>query len=211
MGASLSRWLDGLLVALTVAAIAASWSDAMPAWVSPVVLGGFIIAFFARWRVDPDPAGWMRRNWWDLLLVVVLASPLARVLALFRAVVPMVRVALAFRLTRGKLLRFLLWSADTWPVALAVGLAIVFVFGAAEYAIEHPHNPGFARLQDGLWWALATVTTVGYGDLAPRTGAGRLVAALAMVFGIAVYSLITANLTVWLERAIARRRARDGQ
>ncbi len=156
----------------------------------------------------------MRRNWWDLLLVVVLASPVLRVLALLR----MTGILLALRslFVERQLhhwgLRLLLWSADAWPAAIAVGLGVVFVFGTLEFFIEHGRNPAFARLEDGLWWALATVTTVGYGDITPTTGAGRIVAALAMVFGIAAYSLLVANLTVHLERLLARsRKAREGR
>ncbi len=186
--------------------------DGAPVWLQPAVLAGFVAAFFVRWRMDPEPAAWMRRNWWDLLLVVVLASPALRALALLRMAGALLalRSVIVERRAHDWGLRMLLWSADAWPAAIAVGLGVIFVFGTVEFLIEHGRNPSFARFEDGLWWALATVTTVGYGDVTPTTGAGRIVAAIAMVFGIAAYSLLVANLTVHLERLLERERRRLG-
>jgi voltage-gated potassium channel len=53
----------------------------------------------------------------------------------------------------------------------------------------------FPNIGDGLWWAIQTVTTVGYGDLVPSSPAGRLVAALVMVIGIGFLTVITAAIT----------------
>ncbi len=186
----------------------------MPAWLQPAVLAAFVAVFFVRWRLDPDPAAWMRRNWWDLLLVVVLASPVLRALALLRMMGALLVLRSLFvgRRVHDWGLRLLLWSADAWPAVIAIGFGVVFVFGTVEFLVEHGRNPAFASLRDGLWWALATVTTVGYGDITPATGAGRMVAAIAMIFGIAAYSLLVANLTVHLERLLARsRKAREGR
>jgi len=206
--------LDVALWLLTFAALGLSFWSRASDLAQGMVLSAFVIAFFARWQLDPEPSAWMRRNWWDLLLVLLLASPLARLLASLRAarIVPLLRLALFVRLGRRKLWALLLWSAESWPAAIAIGLAVVFFFGGLEFFIEHGKNPAFARFEDGLWWALATVTTVGYGDIAPITTAGRVVAALAMIFGIAAYSLLIANLTVQLERALTkRRRAEEGE
>lgn len=76
--------------------------------------------------------------------------------------------------------------------------AVVVVFGAASlYAIEL--RPDDARtFGDALWWAIVTVTTVGYGDIAPDTRAGRIVAAGVMLVGISFTSLLTAQIAAWL-------------
>jgi voltage-gated potassium channel Kch len=47
----------------------------------------------------------------------------------------------------------------------------------------------------GLWWAIQTVTTVGYGDVAPKDAVGRVVAALVMLYGIAFIAIVTAVIT----------------
>ncbi len=54
---------------------------------------------------------------------------------------------------------------------------------------------GFPSIGSGLWWAIQTVTTVGYGDNVPETTAGRLVAALVMLLGIGFITVITASIT----------------
>jgi voltage-gated potassium channel len=53
----------------------------------------------------------------------------------------------------------------------------------------------YPNVGDGLWWAIQTVTTVGYGDLVPTSTAGRIVAALVMVVGIGFLTVVTAAIT----------------
>ncbi|HME02990.1 MAG TPA: potassium channel family protein [Solirubrobacteraceae bacterium] len=53
----------------------------------------------------------------------------------------------------------------------------------------------YPTIGDGLWWAIQTVTTVGYGDLVPTSTVGRLVAALVMVVGIGFLAVVTAAIT----------------
>ena len=68
----------------------------------------------------------------------------------------------------------------------------------------------FATLGDGLWWALQSVTTVGYGDIVPSRGTGRVIGAFVMVSGIAFLTVITAAVTAALIEAARRRRPLDG-
>ena len=62
-------------------------------------------------------------------------------------------------------------------------LSIVLIMGTLMYVIEGPEH-GFDSIPQSVYWAIVTVTTVGYGDLAPETTLGRAVAALAMVLGV---------------------------
>ncbi|MFI2287418.1 potassium channel family protein [Streptomyces niveus] len=55
-----------------------------------------------------------------------------------------------------------------------------------------------------LWWSIETATTVGYGDLYPVTAAGRVIAAIVMLVGIAVFSIVTASLATWFVGTAAR-------
>ena len=63
----------------------------------------------------------------------------------------------------------------------------------------------FPTLGDGLWWALQTVTTVGYGDVVPSSGTGRVIGAFVMISGIAFLTVITAAVTAALIDAARRR------
>jgi voltage-gated potassium channel len=68
----------------------------------------------------------------------------------------------------------------------------------------------FGSIGDGLWWALQTVTTVGYGDVVPHHTSGRVVGTVLMLNGIALLSVITAAITATLiEQARRRRPAGD--
>jgi len=64
----------------------------------------------------------------------------------------------------------------------------------------------FHTLGDGLWWSLQTVTTVGYGDVVPSQGTGRVIGAFVMISGIAFLTVITAAVTAALIDAARRRR-----
>jgi voltage-gated potassium channel len=65
-------------------------------------------------------------------------------------------------------------------------------FGLLMTAIDHKN---FTTIWLGLWWAVQTVTTVGYGDHVPTNAAGMLVAALVMLLGLAFLSVVTAAIT----------------
>jgi voltage-gated potassium channel len=84
------------------------------------------------------------------------------------------------------LVRALRASRTKITVFLLTVLTVVLIMGAAMYVIEGRQS-GFTSIPRGMYWAIVTVTTVGYGDLAPRTWLGQVVAATAMVLG---YSLI---------------------
>lgn len=195
------RLLDVGLFLATMAAVIVSFAESLPEWSTMLVLLTFVTMFFGRWWLAAERMAWMRSNWFDLVLVVLLASPLLRLLMALKVagLVPALRIGAIVRANKERLLRLLLLSGESLPVALAVLFAVVFVFGTGAFLLERGANPQFGELQDGLWWALVTLTTVGYGDIAPVTAAGRVVAVMTMILGMLVYSLVIANLTVFIE------------
>ena len=70
--------------------------------------------------------------------------------------------------------------------------AITVAAGILVTLVEHEQYPSIGS---GLWWAVQTVTTVGYGDSVPQTAAGRFVAVLVMLLGISFLTVITASIT----------------
>jgi voltage-gated potassium channel len=73
--------------------------------------------------------------------------------------------------------------------------ASVMVLGAfGLWIIERGENEALASFTDALWWAITTTTTVGYGDIYPRTGEGRLIAVVLMLTGIGLIGVFTATV-----------------
>jgi voltage-gated potassium channel len=74
--------------------------------------------------------------------------------------------------------------------------------GLTVFLIEHGENPAMQTIGDGLWWALVTLTTVGFGDIAPVSGLGRVVGALLMITGMVTLGLFTGIVSQTLPRAV---------
>ncbi len=92
-------------------------------------------------------------------------------------------------------------------IAIVTTLATV-ASGLLMRSIDHKD---FTTLGQGLWWAVQTVTTVGYGDKVPTNTAGRLVASLVMLLGLAFLAVITAAITsTFVARATAQQTKRIG-
>jgi voltage-gated potassium channel len=76
----------------------------------------------------------------------------------------------------------------------AVAGGVVVIGSLVAYYAEHPTNQEFATVGDALWWGIVTLTTVGYGDIVPKTSTGRWAAVMIMVTGIAVLGVLSGSL-----------------
>jgi voltage-gated potassium channel len=85
----------------------------------------------------------------------------------------------------------------------AVTLVIGIAGGILMWVID---RQDFPTIGSGLWWAIQTITTVGYGDAVPKTGGGRALAALVMVTGLGFLSVITAAISAAFVESARRRR-----
>ena len=91
---------------------------------------------------------------------------------------------------------------------LAGGVLVVVLLGALGFALNEKTGDDFgSRVGQGIWWAAVTITTVGYGDVVPRTVGGKLVGVGLMLAGVILLSLTTATIaSVFIERKIRRER-----
>ena len=81
-----------------------------------------------------------------------------------------------------------LFNSRRLRTILAALIFFIFLFGYLFYVSE----PDVRNLGDGVWWALVTITTVGYGDITPVTSLGRIVASSLMLLGLGLIATITA-------------------
>lgn len=91
----------------------------------------------------------------------------------------------ALYMSRRKIIVFLLFI-----------LLMVTVIGSILYVVEAPYNENFASIPVSIYWAIVTITTVGYGDISPITNFGRMLAALVMLLGYAVLAVPTGIVSV---------------
>lgn len=84
-------------------------------------------------------------------------------------------------------------------VFLSAVMAIVVVMGATMYLIEGPDN-GFRSIPESIYWAIITLTTVGYGDITPVTPLGKALAAMVMILGYSIIAVPTGIITSELSK-----------
>jgi voltage-gated potassium channel len=94
-----------------------------------------------------------------------------------------------------QLRRVLVQESGPLLSVLVIFLMVLFLASVAVYYFEHDVQPAtFGNIPAALWWAVATLTTTGYGDVVPITLFGRVVAALVMICGLGVFGLWTGIL-----------------
>lgn len=143
-------------------------------------------------------------------LLTVLPTPLSLLLpgAQSLLVVRVVRLLRVFRILK---LASFLWQATVLMEALRASrqkitvflgavLTLVVFAGALMYLVEGPPN-GFDSIPRGMYWAIVTVTTVGFGDIVPRTVLGQAIASLLMIMGYGIIAVPTGIVSVELANA----------
>ena len=105
------------------------------------------------------------------------------------------------------LLNALLASRRKILVFLASVMTLVLVEGSLMYVIERAANPDFSSIPQAVYWAIVTITTVGYGDVAPVTILGKMMASVIMLTGFAIIAVPTGILTH--EMGVEIRKARE--
>ena len=165
----------------------------------------FTLEYLLRLYCVYNPVRYAKSFFGIIDLVAILPSfltfifPAAHTLMIFRGL-RLLRVFRIFKLHnflhQGNLiLKALGDSRAKISVFLFFILLMVSIFGSVMYLLEHNVNPGFTSIPKSIYWAIVTITTVGYGDISPVTAFGQLIASLIMIMGYAIIAVPTGIVT----------------
>jgi voltage-gated potassium channel len=152
----------------------------------------FVADYVARLILATNRPRWFVRHLLDLAVV---ALPFLRPLRLLRLLVLVGALQKAVgEAIRGRIIIYTVFSV----------VLLVYVASLAILQTERS-QPGtkISTFGDAVWWSICTVTTVGYGDLAPVTGVGRVIAVMLMIGGISLVGVVTATLASWVIQRVA--------
>jgi len=167
------------------------WGPTLTAleWAFTVI---FTVEYFARLSCVERPVSYARSVLGIVDLVAVLPTWAALFFPGLHALIDvrLLRLLRLFRILKlaeyveeyGALGRALMASRRKILVFLSFVLLVVVVMGTILYVVEGPEN-GFTNVPVSVYWAISTMTTVGYGDITPKTGLGRFIASLMMLIG----------------------------
>jgi voltage-gated potassium channel len=169
-----------------------SWLLGLCKWLSWITWGIFVVDIVVRLALADGRLRYLVRHWYDVL---VIALPLLRPLRLLR-LIPLLSVLnrRAQMRLRGRVAIYVAGGASL--LAFCAALAVLDVE-------QSNRDANITDFGDAIWWAVTTMTTVGYGDHYPVTAAGRLVALGLMISGIALLGTVTATLASWLVETVA--------
>lgn len=167
----------------------------------------FTIEYLLRLYCSPKPKSYATSFYGVVDLLAILPTYLAIFFpgASFMGVVRLLRVMRIFRILKlvrylqdsNILLRSLLMARRKILIFFSTVGILVTIFGALIFVIEGPHN-GFTSIPKSIYWAIVTITTVGYGDMVPQTHLGKAIASLTMLLGYSILAVPTGIITAEL-------------
>jgi voltage-gated potassium channel len=156
----------------------------------------FLFDFFARLKKAPDKVHFLKWGWIDFVSSIP-------ALHWFRwgRVVRVARVIRVLRAVRStKTIMAIAFESRAKGTLAAVVLASVLLVTFTSVAVLHVETDTDSNIKnasDALWWSLATITTVGYGDRYPTTAEGRLLGFVLMTAGVGLFGVFTGYVAHW--------------
>jgi voltage-gated potassium channel len=169
-----------------------------------VITGIFLIEYILRIYVLDKPFRYIFSFFGIIDLLAILPNFIGLIFTgsqslMVIRVVRLIRIFRIFKLSRytsaGRTLaRALYRSREKIFMFIIVILTLVVIFGTIMYLIEGEEN-GFTSIPVSIYWAIVTLTTVGYGDISPVTGMGQFLASIVMIMGYAIIAVPTGIIT----------------
>lgn len=156
----------------------------------------FLFEFCLRFYQADDKKKFMRWGWIDLVASIPTVSYFraGRILRLIR----LFRLVRAFRTTRNFVHHIFRNKAEGTFTTVAILAVLLLIFSSlAILQVETDPNSNIKTAGDALWWAYATITTVGYGDKYPVTAEGRVIGMVLMTAGVGVFGTFSGFVASW--------------
>ena len=180
----------------------------------------FSLEYLLRVGSSPRPLKYMRSFYGVIDLLAILPTYLALLfdhsafLLTIRAL-RLLRLFRVFKLGRylkeaSVLIRALQMSLRKIIVFFGAVMTLVLILGSLIYLIEGEEN-GFTSIPQSVYWAIVTITTVGYGDIAPSTVLGKMLASVAMLTGYSIIAVPTGIISVEIGRAVRTGKQASGR
>jgi voltage-gated potassium channel len=216
-GQRFDNWLLLTILASLVVVMLDSVSsdhDQYGAWLTALEWGFtalFAIEYVVRLYCSPKPLRYVFSFFGLIDLLAILPAILALLFAdaQYLLIIRVIRMLRVFRVLKlspylhqaNFLLTALRGSRQKIIVFFATIATLVTVFGTLMYVVEGPAN-GFTSIPKGIYWAVATLTTVGFGDIVPHTPLGQALATLIMIIGYSIIAVPTGIFTAELASAM---------
>ncbi len=216
----LERTFDWISVTLVLVGMAVDTASTMrslePAWqntlsgVATAITGAFAAEYVLRIVLAGDRRRYVLSFYgvvdllaWLPTLILGVDSRAVRAVRLLR----LLRLLKLARIDAENRFFKALWSMkEHWLVFITTTVVVVYVASTCLYMLEREAQPEtFGSIPDCMWWAVVTITTVGYGDTYPVTSGGRLIASVFALMGIGIVGMaggITATALVGSERRV---------
>jgi voltage-gated potassium channel len=160
------------------------------------------VEYLFRVNEQDDKWRYVAYQWSDILAIIpfdyiaLVSFGIALPLTIGFKLLRLVRIVALLRFSRRIEREVLAFAEKTRLIyGLAIYLLVIIVGALLFFYVESPVNSTVSTPNDALWFMIVTMTTVGYGDIVPRTGFGRMIAVIAMITAILFASLITATTT----------------
>ncbi|EKN63627.1 ion transport 2 domain-containing protein [Neobacillus bataviensis LMG 21833] len=190
MGKKASILYEIILFSMAVLSVSTIWLDSRQFFfLDKVVWGIFVLDFLIRLFRSENKIKFIKENPFDLIAIIPLdnifqLARLARLIRLVRIILLSKRHAKPF---------FAILKTN----GLDKILGIIFVVMLVSSLLIKLFEPSIKTYQDALWWSMVTATTVGYGDISPETGMGRVIAAILMLLGIGLIGMVTSSISTY--------------
>lgn len=143
-----------------------------------IIWGIFVVNLIIKVVISPRRLSFLKTNILEVIVVLPYLQPLRIIFFGSKAIWGMTKI-----------------SRPDFLIVVSGGLVIISAMVVTT--LERSRNPELGSFPDALWWAIVTITTVGYGNQEPVTFFGRIVAVVLMITGVGFFGAIAANLAAF--------------